>query len=53
MPPTSIKLIPTKIRTENFNEAYLAGRATKYQIDMGWDRNLLIFVVYGMTWRQR
>ena len=45
----SIKLIPTKIHTESFNETYLGGRAAKYQIDMGWGRNLQIFVVYGMT----
>ena len=45
----SIKIAPTKILTENFREAYLAGRVAKYQIDMGWDKNLLIFVLYGMT----
>ena len=45
----SIQIIPTKISTEEFREVHEAGRAAKYQIDMGWDQNLMIFVLYGFT----
>ena len=45
----SVKIIPTKILTEGFREVHEAGRAAKYQIDMGWDQNLMIFVIYGYT----
>ena len=45
----SIKIIPTKILTEGFKDIYEAGRAAKYQIDMGWNQHLMIFILYGYT----
>ena len=35
--------------TDGFREVHEAGRAAKYQIDMGWDQNFMIFVLYGLT----
>ena len=45
----SIKMILTKILTEEFREVYEAWRAAKYQIDLGWDQHITIFVIYGFT----
>ena len=35
--------------TEGFQEVYDVGRAAKYQIDMGWNQHLMIFILYGYT----
>ena len=33
--------------TKAFQDAWLAGRVDKYEIDMGWECNLVCYVPYG------
>ena len=35
--------------TTAFQNVWLAGRAGKYEIDMGWEANLTCYVIYGKS----
>ena len=44
-----IEVIVPKHRTEAFEEAWKAGRAGKYLVDLGWERMMQVFNVYGQA----
>ena len=44
-----VEIIVAKNICEEFQEAYEAGRAAKYQLEMGWERMMQIFNVYGQS----
>ena len=33
--------------TTNFQNAWLAGRVGQYEVDLGWEANLVVYVFYG------
>lgn len=42
-------IIHAKMYTEEFIKAYKAGRAALYEMDLGWESNMLVFEIYGMS----
>ena len=42
-------MVITKNITEEFQEAYETGRVAKYLLEMGWERMMQIFNVYGQS----
>ena len=44
-----ITCIKAEKRTEMFTKAHAAGRVEKFLIDVGWEQNLLCFVIYGCS----
>ena len=44
-----VKVIKEKIRTNRLQQAWEAGRVEKYLIDLGWERNLRQYVIYGKS----
>ena len=43
------KLIKSKMMTDDFKEAYKMGRAALYILDLGWESNMMVFVIYGVS----
>ena len=43
------KIIKLKIMTEEFKKAYNTGRVAMYEMDLGWESNMLVFVIYGAS----
>ena len=43
------KIIKSKMITEEFKEAYKTGRAAMYVMDLGWESNMMVFVLYGVS----
>ena len=43
------KLIKSKMITGNFIKAYKTGRVVMYEMDLGWESNMLVFVIYGVS----
>ena len=43
------EILTTKHNTEDFKEAWKAGRAGKYLIDLGWEKMMQVFNVYGQS----
>ena len=45
----SCNIIKSKMITEDFKEAYKTGRAAMYVMDLGWESNMMVFVLYGVS----
>ena len=45
----NIVVVQAKRKTENFQNAWLAGRVDKYEVDLGWEANLTAYVLYGKS----
>ena len=43
------KIIDAKVYTEDFKKACKAGRAAIYEMDLGWESNMLVFEIYGVA----
>ena len=44
-----VKVIKESIKTARLKQAWEAGRVEKYFIDLGWERNLRQYVLYGKS----
>ena len=43
------KIIDAKVHTEDFKKACNSGRAAIYEMDLGWESNMLVFEIYGVA----
>ena len=44
-----VVFLKTQKRSEAFRLACEQGRAEKYLVDLGWEKNLLCFIIYGVS----
>ena len=42
-------IVITEHLTETFKQAHEMGRAEKYQVDLGWERMIQVFNIYGQS----
>ena len=46
---SNITFVRAEKKTDAFRRVFEAGRADKFCIDLGWEQNLLCFVIYGQS----
>ena len=45
----NIVVVQAQRNIENFQNAWLAGRVEKYEVDQSWEANLAVYVLYGKS----
>ena len=46
---SNVVIVQAERKTGAFQIAWNAGRAEKYEIDLGWEANVTIYVIYGKS----